>query len=137
MANQVASAKCIVTIASPSSTERLANFLSESAPAIEQAGEGIVTIGGFQYVLRQQLLDDLRNVQVKKQLESLTRPILMFHSPQDNTLPYSWGLEMFNTVTSPKSFVTLDGSDHLLVERADDVDFVAEMIVAWSSRYLQ
>ncbi len=66
----------------------------------------------------------------------LTVPMLIFHSPLDQTLPYSWGLKMFDSVNAPKSFVTLDGSDHLLVKRPDDVNYVADMIHQWSQRYL-
>ena len=39
MSNEIASAKAIVTIASPSSTQDLANYLSTSNPDIEAIGE--------------------------------------------------------------------------------------------------
>jgi uncharacterized protein len=35
----------------------------------------------------------------------------------------------------PKSFVSLDGADHLLSARAD-AEYVGEVISAWASRYL-
>ena len=136
MANHIESARCIVTIASPSSTERLANFLLECEPNIGRVGEGLVNIGGFDYLIKHQLIDNLRSIQIEEALEQLSRPVLIFHSPQDETLPYHWGLKMFNTIQSPKTFVTLDDSDHLLVKRPDDVDFVASMITTWSSRFL-
>ena len=59
----------------------------------------------------------------------------MFHSPADQTLPYEWGLRMFELATAPKSFVTLDGADHLLVNQEGDVPFVASMIDNWFRRY--
>ncbi len=136
MANQVESAKAIVTIASPSSTARLAGFLAESSPEIETQGQGVVNIGGFDFTLKRQLLEDLQAHDIQQQIGQLKVPILMFHSPQDATLPYSWGLKMFDAVTCTKSFVTLDGSDHLLVRRPDDVTFVADTIALWASRYL-
>ena len=114
MANQVASAKAVVTIASPSSTHRLAGFLAESSPDIEALGQGVVNIGGFDFELKKQLLDDLRSYDIKSRIGELRLPILIFHSPEDRTLPYRWGLGMFDSVSSPKSFVTLDGADHLV-----------------------
>ena len=136
MAKQVPSAKAVVTIASPSSTERLAAFLDRSCPEIAREGSGKVTIGGFEFTLKRQLLDDLLSYDIEQRVGELRSPILIFHSPQDETLPYSWGLKMFDSVNSAKSFVTLDGSDHLLVKRPDDVNYVADMIQQWASRYL-
>jgi len=135
-ANQIPTAKAVVTIASPSSTQRLADFLDESSPRIMQEGSGTVNIGGFEYTLKPQLLQDLRSYDIPARVAELQTPILLFHSPQDETLPYHWGLKMFEAVTSTKSFITLDESDHLLVNRQDDINFVADLINQWSHRYL-
>ena len=43
--------------------------------------------------------------------------------------------EIFKAARHPKSFVSLDGADHLLTRRADAV-YVAEVLAAWASRYL-
>ncbi|MGI9518878.1 MAG: alpha/beta hydrolase [Pirellulaceae bacterium] len=136
MGNQVVSAKAITTIASPSSTHRLANYLAQTNPEIEEQGSGTVVIGGSQFTLKKQLLDDLRSYDIEKSMGELRLPMLMFHSPLDQTLPYSWGLKMFDSVNSPKSFITLDGSDHLLVNRPDDVNYVADLIEQWMGRYI-
>lgn len=135
-ADKIESVRAVVTIASPGSTRRLAGFLSDSNPKIAAEGFGTVTIGGFSYLLRRQLLEDLQGYDIETGIGQLRKPILMFHSPADSTLPYSWGLRMFEAVTSPKSFVTLDGSDHLLADRPNDANYVADMIQGWSSRYL-
>lgn len=136
MANQIDSARAVVTIASPSSTERLAGFLDKSCPAIARDGSGVVNIGGFDFTLKKQLLDDLLSHDIEALVGKLNLPILIFHSPEDATLPYAWGLKMFDTVASPKSFVTLPGSDHLLVKRREDVHYVADLIQTWAARYL-
>ena len=135
-ADDIESVKAIVTIASPGSTVRLADYLSGANPEIESRGRGKVTIGGFDFLLKKQLLDDLRSYNIESAISKVNLPMLIFHSPEDQTLPYSWGLKMFDTVKSPKSFVTLDGSDHLLVNRPDDVNFVADLITQWSQRFL-
>ena len=136
MANQIESAKAVVTIASPSSTERLAGFLDKSCPAIALEGAGIVNIGGFDFTLKKQLLDDLLSHDIEALVSQLKLPILIFHSPEDATLPYTWGLKMFDSVASPRSFVTLPDSDHLLVKRREDVLYVADLIHLWATRYL-
>jgi len=136
-ANQVDSAKALVTIASPGSTDRLARFLETENPSIQSQGVGSVSIGGRQYELRRQLLEDLRSYEVEQVLSQLRVPILMFHSPQDQTLPYAMGLKMFGAAVGRKSFVTLDGADHLLTNQPLDIEFVAETITVWARRYCQ
>ena len=42
---------------------------------------------------------------------------------------------IFQAARHPKSFITLDDADHLLTREAD-AEYVAEVIVAWSARYL-
>ena len=134
-ASQIESAKALVTIASPSSTERLAGFLESRSPQIASEGEGQVNIGGFDFTLKRQLLEDLRSHQIETSLAELPIPMLMFYSPQDETLPYDWGLKMFEAAGGIKNFITLDGADHLLLDPAD-IEFVAQSMVTWSNRYL-
>ncbi len=136
-ANRIESAKALVTIASPSSTQRLAGFLEASNPDIVNSGAGQFTIGGREFVLKQQLLDDLRSHDIESALAELRVPILMYHSPDDKTLPYDWGLKMFNAARGVKNFITLDGADHLLTDQPEDLEFVAETLLSWGKRYLQ
>lgn len=136
MAGKIPSVRVVSTIASPGSTERLAGFLADSNPDIERTGEGHVEIGGVPRLIRRQLLEDLRQYDLIEQVGKLAVPILMFHSPQDALLPYSWALRIFDAAAGAKSFVTLDGADHLLTERPGDAEYVADMIAGWSSRYL-
>ncbi len=135
-ADLIDSVVAVATIASPGSTHRLAGYLDQANPDIAATGSGMVNIGGFDFTLKQQLLDDLRSYDIESELGKLTLPILMFHSPADQTVPYGWGLKMFDAVRSPKSFVTLTDADHLLVSHPQDVNYVADLIHQWSAPYL-
>jgi putative redox protein len=44
-------------------------------------------------------------------------------------------LDIFSRAKHPKSFVSLDSADHLL-SRKNDAVYVANVIAAWSERYL-
>lgn len=136
VAPQIESAQAICTLASPSDTYHLADFLLKSNPAIESVGQGEVTIGGRTYLMKAQLLESLRRQPMAERLSNLELPFLVFHSPIDETLAYQHAAEMYAKAAGPTSIVTLDGSDHLLVNRPDDVQFVADMIASWSSRFL-
>ena len=135
MAAKIESAKALVTIASPSSTKHLADYLSTTNPAIVNEGQGTVEIGGRTYTLKNQLIDNLRAQDLPSTLAALTIPHLIFHPLEDATLPYWHAEKMFELTGGPKSMITLDHSDHLLVQRDDDCDFVANMIANWFRRF--
>ena len=135
-APKIESARAISTLASPSDTFHLAEFLLKSNPEIGAAGQGKVTIGGRTYLMKAQLLDSLRRQPMEQRLAELKLPLLVFHSPEDETLAYRHAKEMHAKAGGPTSVVTLDASDHLLVKRPDDVEFVANMLATWATRYL-
>ena len=137
MAPQLKSIRGLVTIASPSSTQHLADHLSQENPAIVGQGEGTVTIGGRSYLLKKQLIDNLRGHDLASSLEQLRLPHLIFHPDADETLPYWHAEKMYELTGGPKSMITLDHSDHLLVDRPDDTGFVADMTRRWFERYQQ
>ena len=135
VARSIPSVKAIATIAAPSETQHLAAHLSQLNPAIEREGQGTVTIGGTPHTITSQMIDCLREFDLPKRIRQLDRPLLIFHSPVDETLAWEHAQRLFQLAPGPCAFVTLDGSDHLLVRRADDVDFVADMIGLWAARY--
>ena len=135
VAPEIASARAVVTIASPSTTEHLADYLSRTHPDILERGEGEVTIGGRRYRLRRELIENLRQTDLPSALERLQLPHLIFHPDRDQTLPYWHAERMFELTGGIKSMVTLHDSDHLLVDRPDDPAYVASLIVPWFRRY--
>ena len=128
---QLPSVQALATIAAPSSTQHLANHLSDLNPKIISDGEGEVEIGGRTYKLKKQLVDSLRNHDLPEGLRRLTIPHLIIHPLQDATLPYWHAEQLFETTGGPKSFVTLDRCDHLLIDRPEICPFVAELITNW------
>lgn len=135
MATKIGSVKALVTIASPSTTQHLADYLSQTNPAIMQQGQGTVEIGGRTYTLKKQLIENLQAQDLPGTLQALTIPHLIFHPLEDVTLPYWHAEKMFEMTGGPKSMITLDNSDHLLVTRPDDCDFVADIIGRWFERH--
>ena len=60
--------------------------------------------------------------------------LLVVHSPVDQTVGIDNAREIFEAAKHPKSFIALDGADHLLSSR-DDAAFAASIIAAWAARY--
>ncbi len=65
----------------------------------------------------------------------LKKALLIFHSPQDNVVSIDEARDMYVAARHPKSFVSLDGADHLLGRRSD-ARYVANVLASWASRYL-
>jgi putative redox protein len=57
------------------------------------------------------------------------------HAPRDAVVGIENATQIFMAARHPKSFVTLDDADHLL-SRPADAEYAAEVIAAWSARYL-
>jgi uncharacterized OsmC-like protein/alpha/beta superfamily hydrolase len=136
MAGRVAEAKAVATIAAPFEPAHVLHLLEADLPAIEAQGEAGVTLGGRPFTIRRSFLDDLRNQpEQARRIASLGRPLLVLHSPEDTTVPVESAEQIFATAGYPKSFVALDGADHLLTRRSD-ADYVAGLLGSWAGRYL-
>lgn len=135
-ARDIESAVGIITLAAPSCTKHLGDFLAKTNPAIESDGEGQVEIGGQTYLMRRQLLNSLRSRDLKSEIQTIKLHHLIFHPELDETLDFRHAEEIVALTGGPKSLITLDGADHLLVNQPTDVGFVADQIALWSQRCL-
>ncbi len=125
----------VVTLASPSDTFHLADVLVGLNPKIETEGVGDVVIGGITHTIKMQMLDTLRSYDLHASVTGLQKPHLILHSPADKTVDYSHALKLFQSTGGPKSLVTLNGSDHLLVNRKEDIEEVTNLIAAWALQW--
>jgi len=60
---------------------------------------------------------------------------MVLHAPRDDRVGIDNAGRIFEAALHPKSFVALDGADHLL-SRPEDAQFAADVIAAWARRYL-
>jgi len=70
------------------------------------------------------------------QIGSMKKALVLFHSPQDNVVGIDNARMIYEAARHPKSFVSLDGADHLLGRRSD-ARYVAQVLAAWAGRYLR
>jgi putative redox protein len=68
-------------------------------------------------------------------LTSLRKALLVFHAPLDEIVSIDEASRIFVSAKHPKSFVSLADADHLLTSEAD-AGYVAAVIAAWATRYL-
>ena len=61
--------------------------------------------------------------------------ILILHSPTDDVVDIQNAAKIFQTARHPKSFISLDSADHLLMDKKDSL-YAGSIIATWALRYL-
>ncbi|MCH7667269.1 MAG: hypothetical protein IH936_15230 [Acidobacteria bacterium] len=61
---------------------------------------------------------------------------MIFHSPQDEIVGIDHASRIYRAASHPKSFISLDGADHLFLARESDAIYVGKMLAVWAARYL-
>ncbi|MEL6668868.1 MAG: bifunctional alpha/beta hydrolase/OsmC family protein [Bacteroidota bacterium] len=135
-AHQLESVKAVATVGAPFDPAHVSHLLGEDGNAqILKEGHATVDIGGRPFTIRKQFLDDLGNYGAEAHMAHLGRALLILHSPQDRTVNIDEAAKVYHAAKHPKSFVSLDGADHLLSDPADS-HYAGQVIAGWSSRYL-
>ena len=134
-ASQIDSIKAVATVAAPSNPKHVQHLLHSSLEEIQANGKAVVNLGGRNFTIKKQFIDDLEANGLSQATKNLRKPILVMHSPQDTIVNIMNAEEIYKAAHHPKSFVSLDGADHLLSNKADSV-YVGNVISSWAKRYV-
>ncbi|WP_405207554.1 alpha/beta fold hydrolase [Aquimarina sp. LLG6339-5] len=134
-AAKINSIKAVATIGAPSDPTHVQHLLRSGLSEIEANGKAIVNLSGRDFTIKKQFLDDLETKSLPAVAKNLDKALLVMHSPQDTTVGIRNAEEIYHAAKHPKSFVTLDGADHLLMRKEDSL-YVGKVIAGWSSRYV-
>ncbi|WP_370287327.1 bifunctional alpha/beta hydrolase/OsmC family protein [Pseudooceanicola nanhaiensis] len=134
-AGQIASAKAVVAIAAPFDPAHVEHNFADALDEIARRGEAEVTLGQRPFTIRRQFVEDIEATSLGPAIRELRRALLILHAPRDESVGIENAARIFTAARHPKSFVTLDDSDHL-VSRAEDAEYAAEVIAAWLTRYV-
>jgi putative redox protein len=130
------SIKAVVTIGAPADVGHVVHNFGSNIQRIEEDGEAVVSLAGRPFRIKQQFLDDVRGVSLTDCIKELKRPLLVLHSPLDDTVGIENAGAIFGAAKHPKSFVSLDGADHLLTS-AEDASYAAGVIAGWVGRFIK
>ena len=134
-AGEIASLRAIVTVAAPHDPVHVTRLFDETREKIEQEGSAKVKLEGRTFTIKQQFLEDLEMQQLDGHIQNLKTALLVMHSPRDKTVGIDNAAAIYQAARHPKSFISLDDADHLLLKEKDS-RYVGLMIAAWSRRYL-
>lgn len=128
-------ARAVATIGAPADPRHVVGLFGGRRASIERDGEAEVVLAGRTFTVRRELLQDLAAQPQAARIGNLRAALLVLHSPVDEVVGVDNARRIFDTARHPKSFVALDGADHLLTEPGDAA-FVAAVLAPWAARYL-
>ena len=134
-APDIAGTKAVVTIGAPFDPGHVTRNFAGSLDAIRDTGRAEVSLGGRPFTITRDFVDAVEGVALAPAIAALKAALLVLHGPRDAVVPIDNATRIFTAARHPKSFVTLDDADHL-VSDPQDAEYVAEVIAAWSRRYL-
>lgn len=134
-ATKITSARAVITIAAPAEPSHLLQHLGAQQNNIIANGEAEVNLGGQMLRVKKQFLDDLAGTVLENSIKGLKKPLLVMHSPFDNTVSIDHAGQIFQAAKHPKSFLSLDTADHLLSSEQDAL-YAGKMAAAWACKFL-
>ena len=132
-AGSIESAACVATVGAPSDPAHVRHLVEGAA--FDARGRASVTIGGRPFEIGRDFVEDLERHDLRADIASLRRPLLVFHAPLDAIVSIDHAEAIFTAAKHPKSFVSLGSADHLVSDPAD-ARFLGAVLGAWASRFV-
>lgn len=132
-AEQLSAIQALVCIGAPAHEKFLQPLLDEDM--LEEEFAEIIYSDTHYFNIELELLDALDEKQMQQRLERLRKPLLIMHSPLDKHISVDSAASLYIHAMHPKSFVSLDESDHFLSKPEDSL-YTGNIISAWVQRYL-
>lgn len=133
--SQLDSVNAVATIAAPYDPAHVAHLIASNESEILERGSAEVCLFNRSFTIKSQFLKDIGEQNQKERLANLKKPLMVMHSPTDDTVGVENAKRIFDAAKHPKSFVSLDGIDHLLKKKSD-AEYIATILAAWASRYI-
>jgi putative redox protein len=134
-AQRIPEVRAVATIGAPADPAHVAGLFRHDRADIEATGEATVYLAGRPFRVRREFLADVAGQPQTARITNLNRALLVLHAPGDDIVGIDNARQIFEAARHPKSFVSLDGADHLLSRRGDAA-YAATVIAAWADRYL-
>jgi len=134
-AGTMPSVKAVVTLGAPFDPDHVTHNFADALEEIVEKGAAEVNLGGRPFRIGKHFVEDVQSEKLAPAIATLGRALLVMHAPLDTIVGIENASSIFLAAKHPKSFVTLDGADHLISTPAD-AEYAAEVIAAWAARYL-
>jgi alpha-beta hydrolase superfamily lysophospholipase len=134
-AHECPTVEAVASIGAPYDPSHVEHHYDALVQRIESDGEAPFLVGGKALTLKRHFIEDVRSADLRERIRTLRRALLVMHSPTDNTVGIANASDIFRTARHPRSFVSLEGADHLLTGK-NQAARAARIISAWADPYL-
>lgn len=134
-AGRIEDVRAVVTVGAPAEPGHVLRLLRTEPGEIERIGVGAVEIAGRRFRIGRRFFDDLDRVNMERAIAGLRRPLLVMHAPLDEVVGIDNAARIFQAAKHPKSFLSLEGADHLL-RRSRDARYAGVMAAAFVAEHL-
>jgi len=135
-AGRVPGLQAVVSVGAPSEPRHVEHNYDALVGRVLAEGHAEWLVGGRALTLKRAFIEDVRASDLRHQIRRLGLPLLVMHSPTDDTVSIDNASAIFRLAQHPRSFVALEGSDHLLVAPGQ-ARRAARIISAWADQYLR
>lgn len=135
VANQMSNVKAVVSVGAPFEPYHVTHLFDNKREALEKDGKIEVVIGGRLIQIGKKFMDEIRSHSASDVVKNLKKPLLILHSPQDRIVEIYNAAKIYEHAHHPKSFISLNGADHLLSSSADAL-YSGEVIASWIQKYV-
>ncbi|WP_018019646.1 bifunctional alpha/beta hydrolase/OsmC family protein [Corynebacterium ciconiae] len=130
------SIKAVATLGAPFDPAHAVLHFADRIGEVDEHGAVTLKLGGRDITISREFLEDLAEVNPESYLHRLKVPLLLLHSPVDQTVGIDNAQKIFLCARYPKSLVALDKVDHLAT-RPGAAQRAAHLISTWVRPYLQ
>jgi putative redox protein len=134
-AHEIPEARAVVTIGAPADVAHVLKNFGSSLEEIRDKGEVQVSLAGRQFRIRRSFIADAEQHRLADRISSLGKALLVMHAPRDAVVDIDNASKIYLAAKHPKSFISLDDTDHLLSDPAAAA-YAARMIDVWASKYI-
>lgn len=134
-AGDIRSLKAVATIGAPFDPAHSVLHYADKISEVDANGAVEVTLGGRSLTISRTFLEDLADTNPEVYLRKLRKPLLLLHSPIDQTVGIDNAQTIFLATRYPKSLVSLDKVDHLVTKQGAAAR-AADLIAAWSQQFI-
>jgi pimeloyl-ACP methyl ester carboxylesterase len=135
-ARRAPAVRAVVTVGAPVDPRLVEHQYDAVVGRVLADGAAQWLVGGHKALtLKRAFVEDVRRADLHEAIRNLRLPLLVMHSPTDDTVAIENASGIFQLARHPRSFVSLEGSDHLLT-KPGQARRAARITSAWADPYL-
>lgn len=134
-AKDMPSIRAVATMGAPFDPAHSVLHFADKIGEVDETGAVPVTLGGRELTISRDYLEDLAEINPEAYIGLLRKPLLILHSPIDQTVGIDSAQKIYLVARYPKSLISLDKIDHLMT-REGAAQYAASLIYTWFDKYL-